>query len=79
MRLTTLYERNPERKRRLPPELIKLYDGDLSFPETKRPYVIGNFVQTLDGVVSFQIPMHSGGTEISGASAEDHAVSHTPG
>src|SRR6185312_10609311 len=44
------------------------------FPETNRPYVIGNFVQTIDGIVSFQVPLHSGGTEISGGSAEDRFV-----
>ena len=74
MRLTTLYDKGPEQKRHMPPELIELYDGDLTFPEVQRPYVIGNLVQTLDGVVSFQIPLHSGGTEISGGSAEDRFV-----
>jgi hypothetical protein len=52
----------------LSPELHRLYGGDLHFPEASenRPYVIGNFVATLDGVVSYQIPGKSGGGEISG-------------
>ena len=33
-------------------ELKHWYGGSLSFPEVSdRPYVIGNFVSTLDGVV----------------------------
>lgn len=37
----------------LPGELAILYGGDLRFPErADRTYVIGNFVSTLDGVVS---------------------------
>jgi riboflavin biosynthesis pyrimidine reductase len=75
LRITTLHERTvAEERRHLPPELARLYDGDLSFPETHRPYVIGNFVQTMDGIVSYQIPLRSGGAEISGGSAEDRFV-----
>jgi hypothetical protein len=61
MSITTLYERKESRKR-LPHELAELYDGDLSFPESRddRPYVIGNFVQTIDGLVSYAIPGRSG-------------------
>src|SRR6266480_6513559 len=57
-------------------ELADVYDGDLSFPgpHADRPYVIANFVQTIDGVVSFGIPGRSGGGEISGGSAEDRFV-----
>jgi riboflavin biosynthesis pyrimidine reductase len=75
MHITTLYEqKGKEEERTLPSELVELYDGDLSFPEVDRPYVIGNFVQTIDGVVSFKIPGRSGGGEISGNSAEDRFV-----
>jgi hypothetical protein len=37
--------------------LTILYDGDLRFPAFDcGPYVIGNFVSTIDGAVSFEIP-----------------------
>jgi hypothetical protein len=39
----------------LPEELTILYGGDLRFPAVDfKPYVIGNFVSTIDGVVSFR-------------------------
>jgi riboflavin biosynthesis pyrimidine reductase len=76
MRITTLYERDAPRQSLLPPELARLYDGGLSFPAppTDRPYVIGNFVETIDGVVTFGIPGQSGGGPISGDSAADRFV-----
>jgi len=60
----------------LPPDLQRLYDGDLQFPPAfqERPYVIGNFVSTLDGVVSYQIPGHAGGGEISGHDEGDRFI-----
>jgi len=59
----------------LPPELLRLYGGDLAFPSSSsRPYVIGNFVSTVDGIVSFRIPGKSGGGDISGNSASDRFV-----
>ncbi|HEY1239919.1 MAG TPA: RibD family protein [Bryobacteraceae bacterium] len=60
----------------LPPELQRLYDGDLTFPSATdgRPYVIGNFVSTIDGIVSFRIPGKSGGGDISGNNASDRFV-----
>src|SRR5262249_40528410 len=72
-RIITLYERNRPREPFLTPGLENLYGGDLSFPPRSdgRPYVIGNFVETLDGVISYLIPGHSGGDEISGRNAED--------
>ena len=41
----------------LPKELRELYDGDLHFRESRlaRPFVIANFVSTLDGVASYAI------------------------
>jgi riboflavin biosynthesis pyrimidine reductase len=49
-----------------------LYGGDLRFPPyDDRPYVIGNFVGTLDGVISFEIPGKSGGGDISGFNNAD--------
>ena len=60
----------------LTPELERLYAGGLSFPEPPRdrPYVISNFVETLDGVVTYGISGKSGGGPISGFSGDDHFV-----
>lgn len=58
----------------LPTSLLEEYDGDLSFPAAaaqERSYVFANFVTTLDGVVSFDIPGHAGGAEISGRNSGD--------
>src|SRR4029450_11929212 len=76
MQIITLYEREEPKEQFLTPELQRLYGGDLSFPkpDSNRPYVIGNFVETIDGVVSFRIPGRSGGGEISGGSDEDRLV-----
>jgi riboflavin biosynthesis pyrimidine reductase len=76
MQIITLYEREKAKAEFLGPDLLRLYGSDLSIPEPKngRPYVIGNFVETIDGVVSFQIPGRSGGGEVSGGSAEDRFV-----
>ncbi len=58
----------------LPPELAALY-GPLQFPaHPGRPYVLGNFVSTLDGVVSLNIPGQAGGGPISGFNQDDHLV-----
>ncbi len=60
----------------LPETLRHLYGGDLSFPQSPagRPYVVGNFVSTLDGVVSYKIPGNSGGAAISGADDGDRFI-----
>jgi hypothetical protein len=39
-----------------------------------RPYVIGNFVSTIDGVVSFEIPGESGCGDISGFNEADRFI-----
>lgn len=58
----------------LPPELATLY-GRLAFPvHPNRTHVIGNFVTTLDGVVSLNEPGHATGGDISGWSRHDQAV-----
>ncbi|HEU0027392.1 MAG TPA: dihydrofolate reductase family protein [Ktedonobacterales bacterium] len=73
--LATLYasERGPAAP--LPAELTALY-GRLDFaPHAGRPYVIGNFVSSLDGVVALNIPgVRSGGGEISGFNEHDRMV-----
>gem|GEM_PF-2547664 len=78
--LETLYDRYDKSSFEipLPPALHGLY-GDLRFPvrprrAAKRPYVIGNFVSTLDGVVTLNVPGKSGGGPISGDSLHDKMV-----
>src|SRR5580700_270939 len=60
----------------LPEGLSGRYDGDLSFPPApqERPYCVANFVSTLDGVVSFNIPGQSEGADISKSNSEDRFV-----
>ena len=72
MHVKTLYDSVPL-PGLLSSELRQLYDGDLSFPDLaqSRPFIVGNFVQTLDGIVSFKIPGSSGGADISGRNQED--------
>jgi hypothetical protein len=74
--ITTLLDRNGGLDRTvLPEELRILYGGDLRFlAYDDRPYVIGNFVSTLDGVVSFEIPGKSGGGDISGFNEADRFI-----
>lgn len=76
MQILTLYDAADSSDSFLTFELKRLYAGDLSFPvpHSGRPYVIGNFVETIDGVVSYNIPGRSGGAEISGGSAEDRFI-----
>jgi riboflavin biosynthesis pyrimidine reductase len=58
----------------LPPGLAALY-GPLRFPLRKgRPYVIGNFVTTMDGVASLSAPGLAGGGPISGSNPHDRMV-----
>ena len=73
--LATLYDSAPGDEVPLPIELATLY-GSLRFPRSAntRPYVIGNFVTTLDGVVSLNAPGQAGGGEISGFNSHDHMV-----
>ncbi len=60
----------------LPAPLRDLYGGHLSFPHRSNalPYVIANFVSTLDGVVSYRIPGHAGGSTISGSNPGDRFI-----
>ena len=67
--IKTLFERSPQSIKAFPKESAALYDGGLTFElPPARPLVIANFVSTLDGVVSYALPGHSGGGEISGRS-----------
>ena len=58
----------------LPPDLQTLY-GRIGFPlHSGRPYVISNFVSTIDGVVSLDAPGKAIGDVISGSNEHDNAV-----
>ena len=58
----------------LPSELSRFY-GDLGFPlHPGRPYVISNFVSTVDGVVSVDAPGKAVGDVISGSNEHDSMV-----
>jgi riboflavin biosynthesis pyrimidine reductase len=58
----------------LPIDLATLY-GSLRFPlRESQPYIIGNFVTTLDGVVSLNLTGQAGGGEISGFNQHDRMV-----
>ena len=63
-------------KSALPQRLRELYGGDLHFRRSSatRPFVIANFVSTLDGVVSFEMKGKSGGSTISGSNPADRFI-----
>jgi len=74
--INTLFDRSKTQDQPVLPEELKiLYGGELRFPALDvRPYVIGNFVSTIDGVVSFEIPGKSGGGDISGFNEADRFI-----
>ena len=72
--LEVLYEAEQGEDLPLPPGLASRY-GRLRLPlRIDRPYIVANFVTTLDGVVSLQVPGHEGGGDISGFSQDDRMV-----
>ena len=76
--IRTLFVSDPAEPSRavLPDGLRARYDGNLSFPPAplERPYLIANFVSTLDGVVSFNLPGQSEGAQISNSNEEDRFI-----
>lgn len=59
----------------LPPALEALYGGPLRFPgHTGRPYIISNFVATIDGVVALNEAGITDGGAISGFNPQDQFV-----
>ena len=74
--INTLLDRSSAQDQPVLPEELKIvYDGDLRFSALdSKPYVIGNFVSTIDGVVSFEIPGKSGGGDISGFNEGDRFI-----
>jgi len=77
MQLITLFEEEAgSRSNVLSEKLSALYDGPLGLCNHKkeRPLIVGNFVQTLDGVISWKIPGWSSGGAISGSNDEDRFI-----
>lgn len=75
--IVTLYERQMAPATNLPETLAARYGGGLALPERGpggRPYVFGNFVETVDGVISFNEPDHASGGDVSGFSEPDRFV-----
>lgn len=73
----TLYERAPALASTLPPELAAAYDGGLVVPDGQpgeRPYVLVNFIETLDGVISYTQPGEPYQGTVGGKSDIDHMV-----
>jgi riboflavin biosynthesis pyrimidine reductase len=72
--LEKLYDSDLSSGLPLPSELSRFY-GALSFPShSERPYVISNFVSTVDGVVSLDTPGKAVGDIISGSNEHDSIV-----
>lgn len=57
----------------LPPEFEAIYGGTWSIPPAgdRRPYVYINFATSRDGRVSFSVPGHAGGGDVTGFNAHD--------
>jgi riboflavin biosynthesis pyrimidine reductase len=75
--IRTLIDRNQDHSEpALPPGLRDLYDGNLLFGTStaERPFVIANFVSTLDGVVSYEMKGQAGGSTISGSDPADSFI-----
>lgn len=54
------------------PAVRDIYGGDWSLPEPRnRPYCYSNFVMSHDGRISFAVPGHEGGGDVSGFDAHD--------
>lgn len=75
-RLVTVFDgAGPPGRPVLPAGLRECFGGDLSFPQVPgRPYVVGNFVSTMDGVVSYGVPGKSGGAHVSDFNPHDAFV-----
>ncbi len=71
--LETLFERPRGTPVPLPAALRECYGGDLSFP-ADAPWVFANFVSTIDGLVSFDLPGLAGAGVISKGNAGDRAA-----
>lgn len=75
--IITLYEREPASIDSLPTTLATAYGGGLTFPLREadtRPYVFANFVESIDGIVSYNASGQVGGGVISGNNEQDTMV-----
>jgi len=75
--IVTLYEREHTPIDTLPVELAAVYGGGFTLPQhepQRRPYVLANFVETIDGVVSYNAPGQTGGAAVSGDNKQDQMV-----
>ncbi len=72
--LQELYSMQEGTEIRLPGRLAELYGTfAVQFP-ANRPYLVSNFVESLDGIISLNIPGREGGGEISGRNPHDRMV-----
>ncbi|HEX4206405.1 MAG TPA: dihydrofolate reductase family protein [Ktedonobacteraceae bacterium] len=75
--LITLYEKDPVARETLPLVLASYYDGGMAIKQGSEgglPYVVANFVETLDGVISYELPGQHSGDVISGKNEADQMV-----
>src|SRR5437016_1649490 len=72
--LDTLFDVAPGFELPLPRELASLYGSLRLRPTSDRPTVVGNFVTTVDGVVTLGVTGHAGGGDISGFNPHDRMV-----
>jgi len=76
--MTTYLDRDAEAVygKPLPPALVAAYGGGLRFPSAppERPYTFANFVEGMDGIVSFQPPGPASGGPVSGLNPQDQLL-----
>ena len=75
--IQTLYERVPAPPDSLPPALAAAYDGGFVVPDGQpgeRPYVLVNFIESLDGVIAYTQPGEPYQGTVGGKSDTDHMV-----
>ena len=73
----TLYERTPAPADSLTPALAAAYGGGLVVPDGQpgeRPYVLVNFIESLDGAISYTQPGEPYQGTVGGKSDTDHMV-----
>ena len=75
--IQTLYERVPAPPDSLPPALAVAYDGGFVVPDGQpgeRPYVLVNFIESLDGAIAYTQPGEPYQGTVGGKSDTDHMV-----
>jgi riboflavin biosynthesis pyrimidine reductase len=75
--IITLYERDALASTSLPSVLARYYGGGFTLPtprDSQLPYVIANFVETLDGIISYNAPGQFDSKLISGNNEQDKMV-----